>query len=76
MHCFKNRLDDILDVSVHVAVPETKHTKAGRPQEIVAAFVVQQPVGMLAAIQFDDDSAIERNEVANVEPDLMLATEF
>jgi hypothetical protein len=76
MHCFKNRLDDILDVSVHVAVPETKHTKAGRPQEIVAALVVHQPVDMLAAVQFDDDSAVERNEVANIEPDLVLASEF
>jgi len=76
MHRRENCLDDILNTSVHVAVPESQHTKAGRPQEIVAAFVVQQPVGMLAAIQFDDDSAIERNEVANVEPDLMLATEF
>jgi hypothetical protein len=76
MHRFENRLNDILNMSAHVAVPEAQHTKAGGPQEIVTAFVVRQLLGMLAAIQFDDDSAVERNEVADVEPDLVLATEL
>ena len=43
---------------------------------MVPTGIVKRLIGVLAAIQFHDDRAVETSEVTDVETNLMLAAEF
>jgi hypothetical protein len=76
MERLEDRLDDVIEPLNHVDVPEAQDAIAGRSQEIIASLVVAHVLSVLTSVEFNDESAIERGEVADVEANLMLAAEF
>ena len=76
MQRFKNGLQDTIGIRHHIAVPEAQYSQAVRPEESVAPCIVRHLLDMLAAIQLDDDSRLQANEVTNIRPERALAPEF
>jgi hypothetical protein len=76
MERFKNCFDDGIEVRLHVNIPEAQNTITSRSQETVSPGVISTAFNMLTPIQFDDDPAVQRREVANIEPDLMLPSKL
>jgi hypothetical protein len=76
MECLEDRLNDIIESLDNVYVPEAQHSIAGRSQEIIAPLVVGRALSVLAPVELNDESVIERGEITDVEANLMLATEF
>ena len=71
-----DRLHDALGLVHDVAVPESEDAVTLRPQESVAVCIVGRLVEMLTAVEFDDDSHLGADEVADVGPDHVLAPEL
>jgi hypothetical protein len=63
-------------MSKYIGIPESYDSEAGRSQKCVSPVVVGRTLSMLAAIQLDNDTSIDRREVANVESNLVLPAEF
>jgi hypothetical protein len=76
MKRLEDRLDDIIEPLHHVDVPEAQNAIAGRSQEIITPLIVGHLLSVLAAVEFNDELAIERGKVTDIEADLMLAAEF
>ena len=76
MERLEDRLDDIVEPLHHVDVPEAQNSIAGRSQEIIAPLVIAHVLSVLTSVELNDESAIERGKIADVEADLMLAAEL
>jgi len=76
MERLENGLDRGIKIRLHIAIPETQDAITSRSQKIVAPSIVGSALNMLTSIQFDDDPALHRGEVADVEPNLMLSPKF
>ena len=61
-----DRFDHSLSFSRHIAVPEAQDSKVLRFQKLGALVIVNGPLDMLAAVQFDDQPALETREIGNV----------
>lgn len=72
MQGFEDRLEDLLGMSHRVVVPEPKNTETRGPQKAIATIIVRYLVDMLTSVQFHDDGSLNADEVANIEPDLVL----
>ena len=71
-----DRLHDALGLVHDVAVPESEDAVTLRPQESVAVCIVRCLVEILTAVEFDDDSHLGADEVADVGADHVLAPEL
>ncbi|HEY4167324.1 MAG TPA: hypothetical protein VGM96_11130 [Reyranella sp.] len=72
----EDRVDHGIEFRLNVSIPEAKNAVAGGSQETVSPIVVRDTLEMLATVEFDDEPAIERGEVTNVEADLVLSAEL
>src|SRR5690242_18905254 len=63
VQCTEDRLYDTVSISQHIVVPESQYGVPGRFQDFAASFVFSSSFGMLAAIQFHDQSRVRTNEV-------------
>ena len=72
----EDRVDNSIEFRLDVTIPEPKDTITGRSQETVSLIVVFGAFEMLTPIQLDDETPVERSEVADVEADLVLAAEL
>ena len=59
-----------------IGVPETQDAKPIGSQEIVSPGVVRRVLGVLAAVEFDNDSGFEADEIADVATDWTLSAEL
>jgi hypothetical protein len=73
---FVDGLDHLVRPCEHVVVPEAQHSESSRSQEIITSGIIGLLFDVLAAVEFDDDQAIQAGEVADVETDLMLAAKL
>jgi hypothetical protein len=71
-----NTLQHPLCVYEHVVVPEPDHSITESLQKAAALFVPILPLGMLAAIQLDDQHWIQAQEVRDVASNNLLASEL
>jgi hypothetical protein len=62
--------------SQHVVVPEAQHPKAARSEKHVSTDIVVGLLGMLAAVQLDDEKSFETREIADVRAHRVLPTKF
>jgi hypothetical protein len=72
MQRFEDRLNDGVQPCKHISIPESYDPEACGSEKVVPATVIDGLIGVLTPVQFDDDSSIDRSEVADVEADLML----
>jgi hypothetical protein len=54
-----DRLDDTLEPSHDVDVPEPQDAKACRSQKLISPPVIDKALSMLTAVQFDDQPAVD-----------------
>jgi len=59
-----------------IVVPETNDPKARRSEKFVSPSIVGKAPSVLTAVKLYDQPALERDEVANVESDLVLSAEL
>jgi hypothetical protein len=64
-----------LDVTQHIVVPEPLHEEIVRSQPAISLLVVLR-LRMLAAIDFDDETSTEANEVTDERAERNLPSEF
>ena len=76
MQRLEDRVDHGIELRLHVAVPESQNTVAGRPQETVSPIVILGALEMLTSAQLYDEPSVERGEVADVKADLVLTAEL
>ena len=60
----------------NVMIPEAQDAKAAGPQERISARVRVRLFDVLAAVELDDDEAVQAGEVADVRSNGMLAAKF
>ena len=66
----------LISVRKHLIVPESKHSIAARIQERRPKCIFARLIGVLAAIEFDNQAPFDRTEVGEVGTDRMLTPEF
>ena len=71
-----NLLPDTLGVMHHLLIPEPDHTKPLSLQPICPSFILHGPLGMLPAVQFDDQPGGQTTEVDDEGTSGLLAPEF
>ena len=76
MQRLEDRVDDGIEFRLYITIPEPQDTVTCRSEETVSPIVIRAALEMLAAVQFDDDPAIEGGKVADVEANLMLTTKL
>jgi hypothetical protein len=63
-------------IGKHLIVPESKHSIVARLQKRSANFILLRKLGVLGAIEFDDEASFDRAEVSEVRTNRMLRPEF
>jgi hypothetical protein len=69
-------LDDPVDVLENVVVPEAKDQIAGRTKRVGSQPIRLNCLGMLAAVNFDDQLRLDRRKISYEGADRYLATKF
>jgi hypothetical protein len=67
-------LENPVGISEHIVVPETQDSEAGALQSLRALTI--DFVGVLSAVDFDDEGTLQTGEIENEIIERMLATEF
>jgi hypothetical protein len=65
-----------LHIREHLIVPESKHAVSVRIQKRSANFIFLRKLGVLSAIQFDNEASFDRAEVGEVRTNRMLTAEL
>ena len=65
-----------LDVCKHLIIPESQNPVVPRLQKRSSNFIFLRKLGVLGAIQFDNQALLDRAEVSEVGPNRMLTPEF
>jgi hypothetical protein len=73
--CCENCLPNTFDISEHVIVPEAKNAIPVIDKPSVARGITLV-IGVLTAVDFDDESLLAANKVGDVGPDRLLANEL
>jgi hypothetical protein len=60
----------------HLIVPESKHSIVARLQKRSTNFIFLRKLGVLGAIEFNDEASFDRAEVSEVRTDRVLTPEF
>jgi len=67
---------NFLNIREHPVVPESKHAVAPRIEKRGADFIFARPLGMLGAIEFDNEASFGRAEVSEVWPNRELTSKL
>jgi hypothetical protein len=73
--CREDYVPNAFDISQHFVIPETQDAVTMRDQPLFAngvAFVI----GVLAAIDFDDEPLLSTDKIHDIRPDRLLTHEF
>jgi hypothetical protein len=77
---FAEKIVDCIKYFVHVCkhlvVPESENPVVPRLQERSANFIFFRELGVLSAVQFNDEALFDRAEVCEIRPDRMLTSEL
>jgi len=65
-----------VQICKHLIVPESKHSIVARLQKRSTNFILLRKLGVLGAIEFNDEASFDRAEVSEVRANRMLTPEF
>jgi hypothetical protein len=76
MQRFEDRFEHAARLGHYIAVPESQDAKAPSPQDGVSMQIVGRLVEVLTAVQLDNYRGLEADEIANIDAERMLSSEF
>jgi len=76
LDCAQDHFEHAVDILEDIVIPESKHLESSLAQAFVTVVIVSDSVGMLAAVEFDDEFLLEASEVKDVVPVGVLPAEL
>jgi hypothetical protein len=71
-----DRLKHLVHIRKHLIIPKSEHSVVSGFQKQSASFIFRRKIGVLRAIQFNNETSFDRTEVSKVRTNRMLTPEF